>query len=75
MQGVVKLFDPLTGEGVVMCDTDRVDRVFAPNVLEGSLFRNLRQGQRITFEVDGEGRATTVRLGSEPDMGIGTADI
>lgn len=75
MQGVVKLFDPLTGEGVVMCDTDRVDRVFAPDALEGSLFRNLRQGQRITFEVDGEGRATTVRIGSEPDMGMSTADI
>ncbi|HEY1740619.1 MAG TPA: hypothetical protein VGI86_18035 [Acidimicrobiia bacterium] len=75
MQGVVKLFDPLTGEGVVMSDTDRSDRVFAPNALEGSLFRTLRQGQRITFEVDGEGRATTVRVGSEPDMGISTADI
>lgn len=75
VQGVVKLYDPLNGEGIVTSDTDRVDRVFAPGALEGSLFRLLRQGQRITFEVDGDGRATTVRVGSEPDMGISTADI
>lgn len=75
MQGVVKLYDPLTGEGIVMRDTDRTDHVFAPGALEASLFRLLRQGQRITFELDDAGRATTVRLGSEPDMGLGTADI
>jgi len=75
MQGVVKLFDPLTGEGVVARDTDRSEYVFAAGALDGSLFRMLRQGQRITFELDANGRATTVRVGSEPDMGISTADV
>jgi len=75
MQGVVKLFDPATNEGVVTSDTSRTDYVFADDALEGSLFRLLRQGQRITFELNGRGQATTVRAGSEPDMGLSTADI
>ena len=28
----------------------------------------LRQGQRVVFELDDDGRATTLRLGSERDM-------
>ena len=43
MQGVVKAFDPASGDGVVMCDTDLKDYELAPNALEGSLFRMLRQ--------------------------------
>jgi CspA family cold shock protein len=35
----------------------------------------LRQGQRIVFDVDADGRATRVRIGSEPDMGLPTAQI
>jgi CspA family cold shock protein len=69
MQGVVKAFDPASGDGVVMCDTDLKDYELAPNALEGSLFRMLRQGQRVVFALDSLGRATTIRLGSERDMG------
>lgn len=69
MQGVVKAFDPASGDGVIMCDTDLKDYELAPNALEGSLFRMLRQGQRVVFSLDGSGRATTIRLGSERDMG------
>ena len=69
MQGVVKTFDPASGDGVVMCDTDLKDYELAPNALEGSLFRMLRQGQRVVFALDSLGRATTIRLGSERDMG------
>jgi cold shock CspA family protein len=75
MQGVVRTFDPQTGEGVVVRDTDRAEIVLAADALRGSLFRMLRQGQRINFEVDAEGRATQVRIGSEPDMGLPTADV
>jgi CspA family cold shock protein len=32
------------------------------------MFRMLRQGQRVIFDVDGAGRATRLRLGSEIDM-------
>ena len=75
MQGTIKMFDPSTNEGIVMRDTDREDFVLATDALEGSIFRMLRQGQRIVFELDGEGRATKVRIGSEPDMGLPTAQI
>ena len=75
MQGVVRTFDPQTGEGVVVRDTDREELVLAANALQGSLFRMLRQGQRVVFELDGEGRATHIRIGSEPDMGLPTAQV
>ena len=67
MQGVVRMFDPQTGEGVVMRDVDRAELTLAPNALEGSLFRMLRQGQRVNFELDGDGRIVNVRIGSERD--------
>jgi CspA family cold shock protein len=75
VQGVVKLFDPLTREGVVTTDTDRTDYVFAPDALDHSVFRVLRQGQRVNFELDAKQHATNVRTGAEPDMGMATADI
>jgi cold shock CspA family protein len=75
MQGVVRTFDPQTGEGVVVRDTDRQELVLAPGALQGSLFRMLRQGQRVVFELDGEGRAIHIRIGSEPDMGLPTAQV
>ncbi len=75
MQGVVRTFDPQTGEGVVVRDTDREELVLAADALTGSIFRALRQGQRVNFELDGEGRATRIRIGSEPDMGLPTAEI
>ncbi len=69
MQGVVKSYDPATGDGVVVRDTDRHELDLAPNALAGSILRMLRQGQRVIFELDGEGRASRLRLGSEVDMG------
>jgi len=75
MQGTIKMFDPATREGIVVRDTDREELVLAPDALEGSIFRLLRQGQRVVFEVDGEGHATHLRTGSEPDLGLPTAEI
>jgi CspA family cold shock protein len=69
MQGVIKAYDPATGDGLVMCDTDLADYELAPGALDGSIFRMLRQGQRVVFALDDAGRATTIRLGSEVDMG------
>ena len=69
MQGVVKAFDPASGDGVVMCDTDLADYELAANALEGSIFRMLRQGQRVVFDLDDTGRATGLHMGSEVDMG------
>ena len=70
MQGVIKTYDPVTGEGIVVRDTDRSEYALAPGALDGSIFRTLRQGQRVVFDVDGEQRATQLRTGAEPDLGI-----
>ena len=69
MQGVVKSYDPGSGDGVLLCDTDFQEYDLAAEALDGSVFRMLRQGQRVIFDVDDLGRATRLRLGSEIDMG------
>ena len=69
MQGVVKSYDPGSLDGVLLCDTDFQEYDLAPDALDGSVFRMLRQGQRVIFDVDDLGRATRLRLGSEIDMG------
>ena len=69
MQGVIKAYDPQTGIGVVMCDTDLADYDLAADALDGSIFRMLRQGQRVIFDLDSASQATRLRLGSEVDMG------
>ena len=69
MQGVIKSYDPGTGEGVLVRDTDRSEYDLAPDALTGSIFRMVRQGQRVVFDLDGQNRATRLRLGSEVDMG------
>ena len=68
MQGVIKSYDPGTGDGVLIDETDLREIDLAENALEGSLFRMLRQGQRVNFELDDAGRATSLMHGSEADM-------
>lgn len=68
MQGVVKVYDPKTGIGVVVTDTDRSEVLLRPGSLEGSIFRTLRQGQRIVFDAEQDGDRTfarSVRMGSD----------
>ncbi|MEY3655844.1 MAG: hypothetical protein RL114_202 [Actinomycetota bacterium] len=69
MQGVIKAYDPTSGDGVVVSDTDLSEYLLSPTALEGSIFRMLRQGQRVVFVLDEAGRATSLSLGSESDMG------
>ena len=68
MQGVIKAYDPGTGDGVVITDVGMVEYDLARNALDGSIFRMVRQGQRVIFELDADSRATRLRLGSEEDM-------
>jgi len=68
MQGVIKSYDPGTKIGALVRDTDRTEYALAPDAIDGSVFRMLRQGQRVVFELDDQGRATRLRLGSEVDM-------
>lgn len=73
MQGVVKSYDPVTREGVLVRDTDRSEYTLAEDALAGSIFRMLRQGQRVIFELDEAGLATRLSIGAEIDMG--TPDV
>ncbi len=69
MQGVIKSYDPASRMGVVVRDTDLAEYDLAADALEGSVFRMLRQGQRVVFDLSDERLATRLRLGSEVDMG------
>jgi hypothetical protein len=70
VQGVIKSYDPSSRMGVVVCDSNLVEYELAADALDGSVFRMLRQGQRVVFELTGEhDQATRLRLGSEVDMG------
>ena len=69
MQGVVRSYDPGTEQGVIVRDTDLSEYELAAGALRGSVFRMLRQGQRVVFDLDDAGLATRIRLGSEVDMG------
>ena len=69
MQGVIKSYDPGTGDGVILCDTDLREYDLDRRALEGSVFRMVRQGQRVIFDISDDGWATHLRLGSEVDMG------
>lgn len=67
-QGVVKVYDPETGFGVVVDDADQSEILLRPGSLTGSIFRTLRQGQRINFDVSDDGDApvaVSVRIGSD----------
>jgi cold shock CspA family protein len=67
-QGVVKTYDPVTGAGIVVRDDDRSEVFLRPGSLKGSIFRTLRQGQRLVFETveeDGSIFVVSVRVGQE----------
>lgn len=63
------MYDPATRDGVIITDVGLAEYELAPTALEGSVFRMLRPGQRVVFDLDGASRATALRLGSEVDMG------
>lgn len=68
MQGVVKVYDPQTGVGVIVRDDDRSEVLLGPGSLAGSVFRTLRQGQRVVFDIeerDGSPYAHSLRFGSD----------
>ena len=50
-QGVVKSYDPNSGNGIVVLDNDKSEVYLKAGSLKGSIFRTLRQGQRINFDV------------------------
>lgn len=67
MQGVVKVYDSATGVGIIVRDDDRSEVILKPGSLEGSMFRFLRQGQRVRFDQTDETPpvASNLRFGSD----------
>ena len=50
-QGVVKSYYPNSGNGIVVLDIDKTEVYLKAGSLNGSIFRTLRQGQRINFDI------------------------
>ena len=69
MQGVIKSYDPQSRTGVVVDDVGRAEYDLALDALEGSIFRMVRQGQRVVFDLNKQGLAAQLRRGSEVDLG------
>lgn len=69
MQGVIKSYDPQSKTGAIVDDAGRAEYDLALDALEGSIFRMVRQGQRVVFDLNEQGLATQLRLGSEVDLG------
>ena len=68
IQGVVKTYDPITGVGVVVLDEDQSEVFLRRGSLKGSIFRMLRQGQRIVFDLDDQDDrryVTSIRIGQD----------
>ena len=64
----MKTYDPVTGVGIVVIDADRSEVFLRPGSLKGSVFRTLRQGQRILFdtvEEDGRSFVSGIKLGQD----------
>mgnify|MGYP001822117209 CR=1 FL=1 len=68
MQGFVKTYDTGTQTGVIVLDPGPGEVYLRPGSLEGSMFRFLRQGQKITFETvedNEQSFATDIRIGHD----------
>jgi cold shock CspA family protein len=58
-QGTVKSFDPQTKESVVLTD-ERVEYRVPPEAFQRSGLLRLTLGQRVKFDLDGEGESARV---------------
>jgi cold shock CspA family protein len=59
-QGTIKTYDPATRSGVIYDDT-KTEYAFDPESYRGSGLREFRLGQRVKFNVEGEGAKAKVR--------------
>lgn len=65
-QATVKSYDSLTKVGVLISDDHETTYDIGPEVIDASMFRFLRPGQRVTFdhvEQGGEKRIENLRIG------------
>jgi cold shock CspA family protein len=65
-QATVRSYDSVTKTGTLVSDDGKREFAITPEAMEGSMFRFLRPGQRVTFDVVGEGdeeRIGNLRIG------------
>ena len=65
-QATVKSYDSLTQTGVLVADDGSTEYPIGPAAIETGMFRFLRPGQRVSFDVAGEGddvQVTNLRIG------------
>lgn len=65
-QATVKHYDSLTRSGALVSDDGETEHPIDPESMDSSMFRFLRAGQRVTFdlvEVGGVARARNLRIG------------
>lgn len=65
-QATVKSYDSLTKTGTLISDDHETTYDIGPEAIDGSMFRFLRPGQRVTFdhiEQDGVKRIANLRIG------------
>jgi len=60
-QGVVKSYDPNTGNGIIVLDTNKEEVFIQKGSLKGSIFITLRQGQRVNFDIVEESSLPVVK--------------
>ena len=65
-QATVKSYDSITRTGLLISDDHETTYEIGPEVIEQSMFRFLRPGQRVTFdqvEMAGETKIKNLRIG------------
>ncbi len=65
-QATVKLYDSITRTGTLVSDDGKTEFSIDGKALEGGMFRFLRPGQRVTFdldEVEGTKQPRNLRIG------------
>lgn len=65
-QATVKLYDSITRTGVLLRDDGATELPIDPEAIDNSMFRFLRPGQRVTYdlvEIDGVERPRNLRIG------------
>ena len=66
MQATVRTYDSLTKSGTLVSDDGNSEYVIDPRSIEEGMFRFLRPGQRVSFDLEVVGqeeRATNLRIG------------
>ncbi len=65
-QGTVKSYDSVTKTGVLVSDDGQTEYEVDPAAIETGMFRFLRPGQRVTFDLveeEGQRRTRNLRIG------------